>query len=858
VRGASTSARIPREVGPGSTSHAPGLLPPAFRNWFQARGWQPREHQLALLQQAADRRSTLLIAPTGSGKTLAGFLPSLVALMAGGRRRGAGIHTLYISPLKALAADVERNLLVPLEQMDLPIRVETRSGDTSVARKARQRRRPPDMLLTTPEQVSLLLSHPDAAQVFADLDTVIFDELHALAPTKRGDLLALDLARLGTLAPGQVRIGLSATVARPSELRAWLVPQTDESANRLADLVTVKGGAPHEIRMLETEAPLPWAGHTARYAIAEIYAAIRANRLSLVFVNTRNQAELLFQELWRVNEDGLPIALHHGSLDAARRSKVEAAMAAGTLKAVVATSTLDLGVDWGDVDLVINVGAPKGASRLIQRVGRSNHRLDEASRALLVPSNRFEVLECRAAIDASAAGAHDAQVTRTGALDVLAQHVWGTACAGPFAPDALYGEVSSTLPYAGLTRRQFDRIVDFVSTGGYALRSYERYARLRPTADGRLRLSHPRLAQQYRMNAGTIVEAPMIKIRLIGQRRIRRKPGTPRPLAGGRVLGELEESFIEQLTVGDSFAFAGEVLRFEGLQDTQAFVTRSSDPDPTIPSYAGGKFPLSTHLAERVRRMIADPRQWSALPEPVVEWLSIHAERSVIPAPTEVLVETFRRGQRHFLVAYPFEGRLAHQTLGMLLTRRLDRAGAKPVGFVANDYALAVWGIGDVATLVRDGRLDMAELFAEDMLGDDLDAWLAESSLMKRTFRVCAVIAGLIERRHPGNGPGKSGRQLTISSDLIYDVLRKHEPGHILLEAAWADAATGLLDVGRLGDFLRRTRGRIRYQPLSTVSPLAVPVLLEIGRELVYAGAAGEGIMREAAEELVREAMHRG
>jgi ATP-dependent helicase Lhr and Lhr-like helicase len=859
-----TKPSLLRQVEPGAAlrvSLAAAPLPPVFRNWFEARGWRPREHQLRLLGQVSDRRSTLLIAPTGSGKTLAGFLPSLVALSQGRRSRGAGVHTLYISPLKALAADVARNLLLPVQQMALPIRVETRSGDTSVSRKARQRQRPPDMLLTTPEQVTLLLSHPDAAQLFGDLDTIILDELHALAPTKRGDLLALDLARLATLAPGQVRIGLSATVAKPSELCAYLVPQPSGGAVRLADLVTVDGGAPHDIRMLETEAPLPWAGHSSRYAVPEIYAAIKANNLSLIFVNTRSQAELLFQELWRANEDGLPIALHHGSLDAARRRKVEAAMAAGALKAVVATSTLDLGVDWGDVDLVINVGAPKGASRLIQRVGRANHRLDESSRALLVPGNRFEVLECRAAIDAAAAGAHDTQYTRTGALEVLAQHVWGTACAGPFEPEALFREITSALPYAGLTRRQFDRIVDFVSTGGYALRAYERYARLRPTGDGRLRLSHPRLAQQYRMNAGTIVEAPMIKIRLVERKNANgksgQKPGMPRPLMGGRVLGELEESFIEQLKVGDTFAFAGVVLRFEGLQDTDAFVTRTSDPDPAIPSYAGGKFPLSTHLAERVRGMIADPQQWGALPDPVCEWLSIHAERSELPAATEVLMETFPRGQRHFLVVYPFEGRLAHQTLGMLLTRRLHRMGAKPVGFVANDYALAVWGIGDIAALVRDGGLDIADLFAEDMLGDDLDAWLAESSLMKRTFRLNAVISGLIERRHPGQAAGKlkSGRQVTISSDLIYDVLRKHDPGHILLEAAWADAATGLLDIARLGDFLRRIKGRIRYKALDRVTPLAVPVLLEIGQELVYGSGAAEDILRAAADDLVREAM---
>lgn len=865
MRGRTIRPSLLRQAEPGSSLRAresvAAPLPPVFHDWFEARGWQPREHQLELIEQVARRNSTLLIAPTGSGKTLAGFLPSLLSLSQVKRNRGAGVHTLYVSPLKALAADVARNLLTPVQQMGLPIRIETRSGDTSVSRKARQRQRPPDMLLTTPEQVTLLLSHPDAAQLFGGLDTIILDEVHALAPTKRGDLLALDLARLASLAPGQVRIGLSATVARPSELRAYLVPQSDAGAVRLADLVTVAGGAPHDIRMLETEAPLPWAGHSARFAVPEIYAAIKANNLSLVFVNTRSQAELLFQELWRANEDGLPIALHHGSLDAARRRKVEAAMAAGALKAVVATSTLDLGVDWGDVDLVINVGAPKGASRLIQRVGRANHRLDESSRALLVPGNRFEVLECRAAIDAAAVGAHDTQYTRTGALDVLAQHVWGTACAGPFEPAKLHNEITWALPYAALTRRQFDRIVDFVSTGGYALRAYERYARLRPTGDGRLRLSHPRLAQQYRMNAGTIVESPMIKIRLVGRKSAKgrpgqksgQKPGMPRPLVGGRVLGELEESFIEQLKVGDTFAFAGVVLRFEGLQDTDAFVTRTSDPDPAIPSYAGGKFPLSTHLAERVRRMIANPLQWRALPDPVCEWLSIQAERSDIPAAGEVLVETFPRGQRHFLVVYPFEGRLAHQTLGMLLTRRLHRMGAKPVGFVANDYALAVWGIGDMAALVRDGRLDIADLFAEDMLGDDLDAWLAESSLMKRTFRLNAVISGLIERRHPGKL--KSGRQVTISSDLIYDVLRKHDPGHILLEAAWADAATGLLDISRLGDFLRRIRGNIRYKALDRVTPLAVPVLLEIGQELVYGSGTAEDILRAAADDIIREAM---
>jgi ATP-dependent helicase Lhr and Lhr-like helicase len=826
-----------------------GALPEPFEKWFAGRAWTPRAHQLALLKAAEARRSTLLIAPTGAGKTLAGFLPSLVSLAQRRKpRRGAGLHTLYISPLKALAVDVARNVTVPIAEMGLPIRTETRTGDTSVARRQRQRVKPPHILMTTPEQIALLLSHPDSAHLFADLDTVILDELHALSPSKRGDLLALDLARLRTLAPDLMLLGLSATVAYPSELRAYLMAQhTPDRCLELADLVRVEGGAKPDIEILELDEQVPWASHTTRYAIAEILEAIARHRLSLVFVNTRMQAELLFQELWRVNEESLPIALHHGSLDTAQRRKVEAAMAAGTLKAVVATSTLDLGIDWGDVDLVIHVGAPKGASRFTQRIGRANHRIDEPSRAILVPSNRFEVLECRAAVDAALAGAQDVALSRRGALDVLAQHVLGTACAAPFDPSALYAEVTSSAPYADLTRAAFDRVVDFVATGGYALRSYDRYAKLKATEDGKLRLAHPQFIQTYRLNAGTIVAAPLIKVRLLGRKAAAKRAAR----IGGRILGEVDEYFVEQLRPGDAFVLAGEVLRFEGMSETEAFVTRAHARDPIIPSYNSGKFPLSTHLAERVRSMLADPSAWNRLPAPVDEWLKLQRHHSVIPARDEVLIETFPHRGRHYLVAYPFEGRLAHQTLGMLLTRRLDRAGAQPLGFVANDYGLSVWGLGDVSALADDGRLQMSELFAEDMLGDDLDAWLAESNLMKRTFRQVALIAGLVERRHPGRE--KTGRQVAMSTNLVYDVLRRHDPHHILLEAAWADAATGLLDIARLGDFLRRVTGRIRHQQLGGPSPLSVPILLEIGKEAV-AGFAREELLREAAYALTGDA----
>jgi ATP-dependent Lhr-like helicase len=552
-----------------------------------------------------------------------------------------------------------------------------------------------------------------------------------------------------------------------------------------------------------------------------------------------------------MNDDGLAIALHHGSLDVAQRRKVEDAMAAGKLRGVVCTSSLDLGIDWGDIDLVINVGAPKGASRLMQRIGRANHRLDEPSRAVLIPANRFEVLECAVAIDAIAENAQDTPPLRTGALDVLAQHVLGRACGEPFLADELYAEVRSAAPYAGLSRADFDAAVDFVATGGYALKAYERFAKIRQTKDGRWRISHPMVAQRYRMNVGTIVEADMLKVRLV-RSRAGGAGHTGRIARGGRLLGEVEEYFIEMVVPGDTFVFAGEILKYEALVEDEVYVSRASATDPKVPAYEGGKFPLSTYLAGRVRSLLAEPRQWTALPDAVREWLRIQQWRSLVPGARDLLVETFPRADKHYLVAYPFEGRLAHQTLGMLLTRRLERARLKPLGFVANEYALAVWMLGDVAQRIRRGEFSLASLFDQDMLGDDLEAWLAESALMKRTFRNCAIIAGLIERRFPGEE--KSRRQLTISTDLVYDVLRKHQGDHLLLRAARADAATGLLDVQRLGEMLSRIKGRIVHKALERVSPLAVPVMLEIGREPVY-GEASEALMAEAADDLIREAM---
>ncbi|MDO1557903.1 ligase-associated DNA damage response DEXH box helicase [Brevundimonas sp. 2R-24] len=809
-------------------------LPPPFSDWFAARGWAPRRHQLEMIAAAQGGEHALLIAPTGGGKTLAGFLPSLIGLSrTPADQRPQGVHTLYLSPLKALSVDVARNLTTPAFEMGLDVRIETRTGDTGQAKRQRQKVLPPEILLTTPEQLALFCAWEGARAWFQALDTVVIDEVHALWHGKRGDLLALGLARLQAFRPNLRRVGLSATVDDPGKIAAWLSPGG-------APVRRIQGdpGTPAQIDILMSGGRVPWAGHTAEHAMEEVYEAIRRSRLTLVFVNTRWQAEFAFQRLWALNEDDLPIALHHGSLAAEQRRKVEAAMARGALRAVVCTSTLDLGIDWGDVDLVIQLAAPKGASRLTQRIGRANHRLDEPSRALLVPANRFEMLECQAAREAALEGSYDQEPMRTGTLDTLAQHIMGVACGEPFEMEALHREVTSAEPYRDLSYEQFEEVADLVATGGYALRTYDRFARIVKGRDGRWKARNAMIAQRHRMNVGAIVGA--------GTLNIRQAIGRKGRLSGGRKVGEAEEWYFEQLSEGDTFIFAGQVWRFLGISGTDVFVTPAPHSEPKIPSWGGSKFPLATSLAERVRGMIQDREHWAVLPEDVREWLELQERKSHIPDAEEMLVETFPRGSRWFLMAYPFEGRLAHTTLAMLLTRRLDRMGVGPLGFVVSDYGLSIW------TVEPTDSLDLDELFDQDMLGDDLDAWMDESFLMKRAFRNCALVSGLIERRVPGGE--KTGRQVTFSTDLIYDVLRRHQPDHLLLRCARADAAGGMLDVGRLSDMLARIRGRIAHTRLERPSAFSVPLLTQIGRERVGGSAQDLILERQAEAILIAEA----
>lgn len=771
----------------------------------------------------------MLDAPTGAGKTLAGFLPALLDInekrvSSDAISTGSGLHTLYISPLKSLTVDVHRNLTIPLQETGLDIRVETRSGDTPQAKKQRQKINPPDMLMTTPESLALLTSYEEAAFFFASLRFIILDEIHSLIPSKRGDLLSLNLARLEKLAPNAVRIGLSATLREPEAAACYI------GRGRKAITVRVPERTAPDIEIIVPETRMPWAGRDATYASKCLYQHIEKARMSVVFVNTRAQAERLFQALWDVNRANKRIAIHHASMAQPLRCKVESRMAAGVLDCVVATSSLELGLDWADIDLVVQIGAPKGVSRLLQRIGRSNHRLKEISKAILVPTNRFEYLECLAALDAVNARDLDPLPIRKGGLDVLAQHITGTACCAPFKSDDLYREVIKAEPYKDLPRADFDHVLAFVENGGYALKAYDRYARL-VARNGLYRLAHSRFRLQYRMNIGTIIESHSLKVKL-----------------GSKTLGNVEESFIAGLSPGDSFAFAGRVVRYDRISPEGVRVSKASGTVPRIPTYAGGRLSLSAPLAARVRRYLASPDSWSLMPEQISSWLYQQRLVSALPSSAGMLVETFKRQQNkipyHYMVAYPFEGRNAHQTLGFLLLKRLERIGKKPLGFVATDYGIALWALHPVGQIT--------DLFDKNIIHDDLPQWLAETPLLKKSFRDAAVIAGLIERRHTGHL--KTGKQVTFSADLIYDVLNKYEPGHILLKATRQDAYGGLIDLDRLGDMLARIEGNITHQQLERVSPLALPLILEISRETIDKSKMVEMTFEMLEEKLMKEA----
>ncbi len=791
-------------------------LPSALATWFAAKGWSLHPHQLEMLARAGDA-ATLLIAPTGGGKTLAGFLPTLSEL---GQKPGAGLHTLYISPLKALTADIRRNLRTPIEGAGLAIRVEDRTGDTSYTQRRRQRADPPHILLTTPESLALLLSYEDSPRMFQGLQRVIVDEIHALAESKRGDQLSLLVSRLATLSPGLRLVGLSATVEDPPALARFL--------HAKAQILQADPGPDPDISMLETDEAPPWAGGGGRYAIAAVLDQVRQHRTTLIFHNTRAQAELFFHALWFQNEDNLPVAIHHGSLAREQRDRVEAAMVAGALRAVVCTGSLDLGIDWGDVDLVIQIGAPKNVKRLVQRIGRANHRYNAPSKALLLPANRFEVVECKAALDAVRAHTLDGEPRGTGPRDVLCQHILLVACAGPFDATCLYDEIKGAGPYAALSRADFDACIDLVATGGYALRAYDRWQRLKFT-DGKWHLRDPRASTVIRQNLGTIMEIETVKVRLKNR-------------SGGTPLGEVEEGFASSLTPGDTFLIGGQVVRYEALREMTVEVTRTPGRDPKVAVFNGTKFATSTLLTDRILQIFQQDT-WPDLPAHTAQWLALQREVSRLPDPHSLLLESFPHEGREHLVIYGFAGRNGQQTLGLLVTKRMEEEGLAPLGFAATDYATLIWGLDPVT--------DAAPLFNLEALRSGLDSWLAGNAVMKRTFRASAIIAGLIERAHQGRR--KSGRQATFSSDILYDTLRKYDPDHLLLQITREEALRGLVDFGRIETLLTRVGSNIDLRRLPRVTPLAAPLFLEPGRVPVH-GEGRERMAEDAARRLMETA----
>ncbi|MTH58512.1 ligase-associated DNA damage response DEXH box helicase [Paracoccus litorisediminis] len=795
------------------------ILPPEFQDWFARQGWQPHPHQLALLEASGD---SLLIAPTGGGKTLAGFLPSLIELRDGVRK--GSVHTLYVSPLKALTADIGRNLARPVADLGLSIRIEDRTGDTGQTQRRRQRVDPPEVLLTTPESLALMLSYPEAPAIFGGLRRVVLDELHALAESKRGDQLMLGLARLRALAPGLRVTGLSATVEDPHALADFMAGRAPVA------VIQADPGPDPDIAMLPTARPAPWAGGGGHYAIPEVLDAVRQARTTIIFINTRAQAELFFQALWAANDENLPIGLHHGSLSRESRARVEAAMAAGELRAVVATGSLDLGIDWGAVDLVIQIGAPKNVKRLVQRIGRANHRYNAPSKARIVPANRFEQIECVAALQAVREGDLDGDPREPGPLDVLCQHILLTACAAPFAADALFAEITTAGPYRRLTRADFVACLDFAATGGYALRAYDRWQRLM-LRDGLWRLRDPRSTQLLRMNIGTIVEAEMVRVRMRGR--------------GGAPLGEVEEAFAASLSPGDTFLIGGRVVRMDAMREMVIEVSPDPGRQPKIAVFSGVKLAMSTQLAHRVQALIGDPSHHTSLPPDTRDWLALQAQVSRLPEPGLLLSETFpHAGLWHFAL-YGFAGRNALQTLGLLLTREMEEEGLGPLGFLSTDYALLIWSLDPVRNPAP--LLDPARLRAG--LGD----WLGGNAVMKRTFRNVATVAGLIQRNMPGLR--KTGRQATFSSDILYDTLRKYDPDHLMLRVTADEAGRGLVDFGRIEEMLSHSP-RCEHRMLERVSPLAAPLLLEVGKVPIrgegrerLAGIEAEALMREAGLE---------
>ena len=815
------------------------MIPSAIESWFERRGWQPFPFQRKVWEAYRAGASGLVHAATGTGKTYAAALGPMIEWLdehpasTPARRRAhtAPLTLLWLTPLRALAADTAESLRDAVESLGLPWSVETRTGDTSAAVRARQRRRLPTVLITTPESLSLLLTRPDADGLFEHLRAVVVDEWHELMASKRGVQTELCLARVRTQARAFRVWGLSATMGNLDQAMETLLGYDEEGAPRPGTLV--RGETPKALQVdaliPDTIETFPWAGHLNTRLLPSVIAAIEQGRTALVFTNTRSQCEIWFQALLDARPDWAGVlALHHGSLEPRARKAVEEGLRSGTLRCVVCTSSLDLGVDFAPVDRVLQVGSPKGVARLVQRAGRSGHQPGALSRVTCVPTHAFELVEVAAARTALEQGAMEARTPLERPLDLLAQHIVTLAMGRGISRAELLPELRSTHAYRDLTEEELEWVLAFVIHGGQTLRAYPEYAKVRDV-DGILTVSDRMVAMRHRLSIGTIMSDAALTVRYLK----------------GKTLGTVEESFVARLSRGDRFIFAGKPLEFVRLRDLTAWVKRAPNPQGAIPRWGGARMPLSTELAAAVRARLEEARRGrfiGAEMEAVRQVLERQAEISAIPAPDEILVERFRTRDGFHLFVYPFEGRLVHEGLSALFAYRLAQHAPISFTFSCNDYGF---------DLLSPDMAPLEEALAAGLLSDthllhDVLASLNAAELARRQFREIARVAGLIFGGYPGRD--KSMKQLQASASLLYDVFTRYDPDNLLLHQAQREVLEKQLEQARLGTTLRRmARSRVTILDLDRPSPLSFPLLVDRTREQVSSESLEERVRRMVA-----------
>ncbi|HJV60347.1 MAG TPA: ligase-associated DNA damage response DEXH box helicase [Albitalea sp.] len=786
----------------------------ALEAWFAEQGWQPFAFQREVWAAMQHGRSGLLHATTGSGKTYAVWFGALLRAMHldTARRAHAAappLTVLWITPMRALAADTTRAITLPLGELAPHWTVGARSGDTPSAERARQDRRLPTALVTTPESLSLMLTRESARDELGQVQTVIVDEWHELMGNKRGVQVQLALARLKRWNPQLAVWGLSATLGNLAEAMQVLLGDTPG---------TMVQGRMDKSLLIDTLIPdepgrFSWGGHLGVQMQKPVVEEIERSSTTLVFVNMRSQAEIWYQLLLEQRPEWAgTVALHHGSLDKETREWVELGLKEGRLKAVVATSSLDLGVDFLPVERVLQIGSPKGIARLLQRAGRSGHAPGRPSRVTLVPTNTLELIEAVAARRAAQAGRIEKRATPDKPLDVLVQHLVTVALGGGFVAEELFEEVRGASAYRGLTRDEFQWALDFVEKGGASLAAYPEYHRVQ-LIDGVYRVPDRAIARRHKLQVGTIVSDSAMQVKY---------------LAGGRI-GTVEEGFIARLKPGDCFLFAGRLLEYVRTQDMTAYVKKAERHKGLVTTWAGSKMPLSSELADAVIEVIAGAAQGDFF-EPELQaarpMLETQARLSRLPSPDTLLVERYDSREGHHVFIYPFAGRYVHIGLASLLAWRLAKDAPNTFSLSINDYGLEMLS----AMPVELAPLFDQRLFDEGELLHDVLASLNSSELARRRFREIARVAGLIFTGYPG--APKSTRQLQASSSLFYEVFRKYDASNLLLTQAQSEVLSQELDIRRLAATLKRMRGQqIAAVQLAAPSPFALPLMVERFRE---------------------------